>query len=84
MGCHFLLQGIFWTQGLNPGLCIVGRFFYQGSLCKALVIGKMWDKKESTLVVFRSWGRGVGRGNGNLVFNGDRISVRKLKNSGGG
>ena len=20
MGCHFLLQGIFWTQGSNPGL----------------------------------------------------------------
>ena len=20
MGCYFLLQGIFWTQGLNPGL----------------------------------------------------------------
>ena len=20
VGCHFLLQGIFWTQGLNPGL----------------------------------------------------------------
>ena len=26
-GCHVLLQGIFPTQGLNPGLSIVGRFF---------------------------------------------------------
>ena len=28
VGCHFLLQGIFPTQELNPGLsCITGRFF---------------------------------------------------------
>ena len=27
VGSHFLLQGIFPTQGLNPGLLIVGRFF---------------------------------------------------------
>ena len=27
MGCHALLQGIFLTQGLNPGLCIAGGFF---------------------------------------------------------
>ena len=28
MGCHALLQGIFLTQGLNPGLfCTLGRFF---------------------------------------------------------
>ena len=25
--CHSLLQGIFPTQGLNPGFCITGRFF---------------------------------------------------------
>ena len=28
VGCHFLLQGIFPTQGLKPGLCIAGRRFY--------------------------------------------------------
>ena len=27
VGSHFLLQGIFLTQGLNPGLCTAGRFF---------------------------------------------------------
>ena len=27
MDCHFLLQGIFPTQGLNPVSCIAGRFF---------------------------------------------------------
>ena len=27
VGCHSLLQGIFPTQGLNPGSCIAGRFF---------------------------------------------------------
>ena len=26
VGCHFLLQGIFPTQGSNPCLCIAGRF----------------------------------------------------------
>ena len=32
VGCHFLLQGIFPTQGSNPHLCIscnTGRFFYR-------------------------------------------------------
>ena len=28
VGCHALLQGIFLTQGSNPGLNIAGRFFY--------------------------------------------------------
>ena len=27
VGCHFLLQGIFLTQGTNPGLPIAGGFF---------------------------------------------------------
>ena len=27
VGCYALLQGIFPTQGSNPGLCIAGRFF---------------------------------------------------------
>ena len=27
VGCHFLLQGIFPSQGLNPGLPIAGGFF---------------------------------------------------------
>ena len=27
MGCYFLLQGVFQTQGSNPGLLIKGRFF---------------------------------------------------------
>ena len=27
MGCHFLLQGIFLTQGSNQVICIVGRLF---------------------------------------------------------
>ena len=27
VGCHDLLQGIFPSQGLNPGLHTVGRFF---------------------------------------------------------
>ena len=39
MGCHFLLQGIFLTQGLNPGLLHCRQRLYhlshQGSLVKA-------------------------------------------------
>ena len=27
VGCHFLLQGIFWTQRSNPGLLFACRFF---------------------------------------------------------
>ena len=30
VGSHFLLQGIFPTQGLNPCLCIAGGFFTAG------------------------------------------------------
>ena len=33
MGCHFLLQGIFPTQGLNPGLLHCRQILYQLS-CK--------------------------------------------------
>ena len=29
VGCHFLLQGIFSTQGLNPGLPHCGQALYQ-------------------------------------------------------
>ena len=38
VGCHALLQGIFTTQGLNPGLLQCRGFFtvsYQGSQIKA-------------------------------------------------
>ena len=31
MGCHFLLQGIFPTQGLNPGLPCCRQILYQQS-----------------------------------------------------
>jgi len=29
VGCHFLLQGIFLTQGLNPGLPHCGQMLYR-------------------------------------------------------
>ena len=42
VGCHFLLQGIFPTQGLNPGLLhwkqMLYRLSHQGSLEKSLAI----------------------------------------------
>ena len=36
MSCHFLLRGIFLTQGLNLGLLIAGRFFTNGATGEAL------------------------------------------------
>ena len=40
VGCHFLLQGIFPTQGLNPGLSHCRRMLYplshQGRRCKCI------------------------------------------------
>ena len=36
--CHALLQGIFPTQGLNPGLHIAGRFFTVWATREALYI----------------------------------------------
>ena len=40
MGCQSLFQGIFPTQGLNPGLCISGRFFIIWTIC--LVLGSLY------------------------------------------
>ena len=43
VGCHALLQGIFPTQGSNPGLmspALVGRFFTTSATWKAPPIGK--------------------------------------------
>ena len=37
-GCHFLLQGIFPTLGLNPPLLLKGRFFTTGAPEKPLRI----------------------------------------------
>ena len=38
-GCHSLLQWIFPTQGLNPGLLIAGRFFTIWATREALYLG---------------------------------------------
>ena len=35
MGCHFLLQGIFLTQGLNLGLLLGSQILYHGATCRA-------------------------------------------------
>ena len=37
-GCHFLLQGIFLTQGLNPGLLHLYHLSHQGSLKKRVTV----------------------------------------------
>ena len=41
VGCHFLLQGMFLTQGLKPhlaSLALPGRFFYHYTTWEALII----------------------------------------------
>ena len=38
VGCHFLLQDVFLTQGLNPGSCLAGRFFTIWATREALVL----------------------------------------------
>ena len=39
VGCHFLLQEIFLTQGLNPGLLHCGQILYHLSHQGSLLIG---------------------------------------------
>ena len=39
VGCHALLQGIFPTQGLNPGLLSCGRVLYRLSLPEPPLLG---------------------------------------------
>ena len=50
MGCHALLQGIFLTQGLNPGLLHCRQILYHlspsGNLCKNCL-------KEGTIIFGR-------------------------------
>ena len=43
VGCHFLLQGIFRTQGLNPGLLHCGQIFIVWTTQEATLIGN--DKR---------------------------------------
>ena len=38
VGCHFLLQGIFLTQGSNPGLLNLYHLSHQGSLKKRVTV----------------------------------------------
>ena len=48
VGCHFLLQGIFLTQGLNPGLLhcrqILFHLSHQGSTTKRLILTMIGKK----------------------------------------
>ena len=50
MGCHFLLQGIFPTQGSNPGLLHCRQILYRVSY-KGSPLNKIGDGFFSLLVV---------------------------------
>ena len=51
VGCHFLLQGIFLTQGLNPGLPYCRQTFYHlshlGSSVYVNIYNYKWFESES-------------------------------------
>ena len=62
VGCHFLLQGIFLTQGLNPGLLHCRRILYrlsnQGSpKRKRLKSNSEWWNMKSTHISTGKWGK---------------------------
>ena len=64
VGCHFLLQGIFPTQGSNPGLSLCRQMLYRlshpgGSDAKASA------HNARDLGSLPGWGRSPGEGNGN-------------------
>ena len=73
VGCHFLLQEIFLTQGLNPSLCVscIGRqIHYHCATWEALCLIQRFDGKESAcnagdLGSIPGSGRSPGKGNGN-------------------
>ena len=56
MGCHAFLQGIFPTQGLNPGLLyckwILYHLSHQGSLKMIVYIIFLWTKSSKSGVYF--------------------------------
>ena len=80
VGCHALLQGIFPTQGSNPGLSHCRWFLYrlshQGSLVYVESVHKLWGFSKSSVVKnlpantgdagsIPGWGRSPGEGSGN-------------------
>ena len=48
VGCHSLLQGVFLTQGSNPGLLIAGRFFTSWATKEA----HFTTQHDRTLILF--------------------------------
>ena len=53
MGCHFLLQGIFLTQGLNPGLQHCRQMLYRLSQQGGLTINYMHMISTLELCVYQ-------------------------------
>jgi len=49
VGCHFLLQGIFPTQGSNPGLLYFRKILYHLSHQGSLFFLEIWPK----IILFR-------------------------------
>ena len=66
VSCHFLLQGIFQIQGLNPGLPHCRQMLYRLSPQESPWVCSLWDHKESDvtekltlLLLLRRQSRGV-------------------------
>ena len=50
VGCHALLQGIFPTEGSNPGLLHCRRILYQLSYPASLIENRIWKTESGHLV----------------------------------
>jgi len=72
VGCHFLLQEIFPTQGLNPGLPHFRQMFYCLSHQGRWSEGKKWVGKY--IAKGKSYGEKLSYNGGNTKF-GQRLRV---------
>ena len=50
VGCHFFLQGIFQTQGLNPGLLHCRHILYRSATREALCFTVSWKLCSRVLI----------------------------------
>ena len=67
---------------VSSGSCITGRFFTTDPWGKAQEVPRTVKLMESESTLMDARGGGGGRGNGDLEFNGDRVSVQKGEESG--
>ena len=90
MGCHFLLQRIFWTQELSPGLLhyrqILYQLSYEGSPSDCTGKSKFFpasnlllflNRNSQSLLILR-WNRSDGGGRGDFLGPGRKKEMKSL------